>query len=595
MNKSKNLRRATRDGIRLLLRVHFFLPILSLLSVLPSTLHSAPSTNTPVSSLEEGKALFESGRYQDAISKFIMVLRSDPQNSDARQYLRQSVDQMRQNPAAASRRGINGAPPPTAQAEMREMLQKRAALTLDLMAIPGLQVTTQNAVTQVEIATPQLFEENKGGLKEEGIPILDRVAAWLKTFGQQPILIHCYPEELQDVATTGSLFLRRYSELYNFFTEERKMSPQRLISADMLADQAGGVSKGAKNEGAKGGSEGAIPNDGRSRIVIETMGSQSAYLEGAMPSASPKTAIARWLEFAIISHRDMFNPDEGEWATLDLAALSRTGLRNWAFKIVPETSKGSAVPVYEMSGTGNILKRLVWDGRNNKTGSLVPMGGYVVRINATDSDGTIKSEQITIQVQRTTGDEATTNLAQAKEAPSLTEKTTPKKKKKKKKAVAAPIVESVAPTPTPEATEVSTPAVTASGPANPADTTVSPPAAVPTPETPATEDPAEDSSHAIWKQVIQFDLNAGQLAPSVTSSLERIGKTLEVYPLQKVRIVGFASTEEKNAAALAKQRAEEVRSALLDQYHVDSKRVLMGGTRIKAGTTMSKVELSITN
>jgi outer membrane protein OmpA-like peptidoglycan-associated protein len=536
---------------------------------------------TSVSNLEEGKALFESGRYQDAISKFIMVLRSDPQNPEARQYLRQSVDQMRQNPAA--QRGPVGSTPSTARVEMREMLQKRAALTLDLMAIPGVDVTTQNAVTRVEIASSLVFPSDKGGLMEEGIPILDRVSAWLKTFGQQPILIHCYPEETQDVAATGSLFLRRYSELYNFFTEERKLSPQRLISADLLADQAASGKSSTKDAAP-------VPNvdTTKHRILIETLGSQSAFLEGAMPSSSPKTAIARWLEFAVISHRDIFNPEEGEWATLDLAALSRTGLRNWSFDIMNDADKSA---VYHLEGTGNVLKRLIWDGRNTKTGSLVQGGSYTARISATNTEGTIKSEQVVVRVERTTADEPIV----VGDVKPVAAKPTVKKAKRKKKKAAASVPALVVPV-TPAAT-ATPPAPDASSDAMP--TLPEPPVAADpsevSPATPETAEPAEDSSHAIFKQVIQFDKGVGELSPSVGTSLEQIGKTLDVYPLQKVRIIGFASTAEANAAVLAKKRADDVRSALEEQYHVDGKRILMGGTRVKAGSTMSKVELSITN
>jgi len=551
------------------------------LYTLPSTLYAA--TNLPVGSpaanLEEGKALFESGRYQDAISKFIMVLRSDPQNPDARRYLRQSVDQLRQNPTA-EHRGLDGTPPPTAQKEMREMLQKRAALTLDLTAIPGVQVNMQNAVTQVIIETGQIFDANNGGLKEEGVPILDRVSAWLKTFGQQPIIIHCYPEELQTVTSTGSLFLRRYSELYNFFIEERKLSPQRLISADLLADDAasGRVTPQASNVGTA------------SRIVIETLGSQSSLLDGAMPSAEPHTAIARWLEFAVISQRDAFNPEEGEWATLDLAALSRTGLRSWAFSILPEDhASDSHAAVYELSGKGNVLKRLDWDGRNPKTGSFVPTGGYVARITATDSDGTIKTEQVAVRVDNTSAPETLTNKEEPTAATS--EPVAKKAKKRKKKKAAAVVV--AAPTPTPPTPEPETSAAVDAP--TPTSVAAPVPASEPAAAEPTTPEPADDSSHAIWKQVLQFDAGSGDLAPSLAPSLERIGKTLEVYPLQKVRIVGFASTKEDGALLLAKKRAQSVRSVLLDQYHVDEKRVIIGGARVNDGDGMSKAELSITN
>ena len=83
--------------------------------------------------------------------------------------------------------------------------------------------------------------------------------------------------------------------------------------------------------------------------------------------------------------------------------------------------------------------------------------------------------------------------------------------------------------------------------------------------------------------------------PAVKSSLERIGKTLEVYPLQKVRITGFAMTSEADAAALAVKRAQTVRSILVEEYHVDAKRVIVAGGKTSPAENASKVEMSITN
>jgi outer membrane protein OmpA-like peptidoglycan-associated protein len=95
--------------------------------------------------------------------------------------------------------------------------------------------------------------------------------------------------------------------------------------------------------------------------------------------------------------------------------------------------------------------------------------------------------------------------------------------------------------------------------------------------------------------VIQFDPNQSEPAPTVKSSLERIGKTLEVYPLQKVRITGFAMTSENSAETLAVKRAETVRLILVEEYHVDVRRVIVAGGKTSTAENASKVELSITN
>jgi outer membrane protein OmpA-like peptidoglycan-associated protein len=529
---------------------------------IPPTASTSPEasllTNPDISAIEEGKALYENGQLIAALGKFMTVLRNDPHNSEARQYLRMIVDTMRQNPSVTSSKlGTKGqavTDNPAVQEEIRQMLQRRSRLTMDLNAIPGVKVVIQKNVNQVWINTPILFGDDSGGLKEQGVPILDRAAAWLKTYGQQPIIIHCYPEELQDANSNGSLFLHRYSELYNFFVDERKLAAQRFVSADLLMDKKGETKF-----------QDVAPSTTTMRIVIETIGAQSPVLED-MPSLSPGQTSSQWLENSITPSRRVFNPEEGEWTDLDLAALSRNGLRDWSFTLTPADGK-STQPVYQLKGKGNLLKRQSWDGHDQKTGDFVPAGNYTARLVSTNTDGTIKTQEEIVKVERTTKEEV----------PAMVEK--PKAK---------PHAKAKAPKVTPTA-------------ASPAGFTAAPvvasqngSASVSTSATTSAAS-SEESVHAIWKQVIQFDTNQSDLKPTVKSSLERIGKTLEVYPLQKVRITGFAMTSEANASTLATRRAEKVRSILVDEYHVDAKRVIVAGGKTLSEDNASKVEMSITN
>jgi outer membrane protein OmpA-like peptidoglycan-associated protein len=529
------------------------------------------------------------------------VLRKDPHQPEARQYLRMVIDIMRQNPAiAASKMGAPGgqavALSPLVQEELRKMLQQRSLFAMDLKAIPGVQFSMKGNMDQVAIDTSLLFAENSGALKEQGVPLLDRVAAWLKTYGQQPVIVHCYPEELQEASTNGSLFLHRYSELFSFFVEERKLPPQRFVSADLLK---------TTNTPADVEVSSSAP-----KVVIETLASQSAALE-AMPSAAPEHALSRWLELSIMTSRTLFNPEEGEWINFDVAALTRTGLRNWVFKIIPVEGKDPQ-PVLLVEGKGNLLKRLAWDGHHQKTGSFVPSGSYIARLVATDSDGTIMNRENALQVLRTTAPE-----------PDLVEKPKPKVKVAKKptakriqlakaesKKVPSPLVGEAAdggadnakanppPTTSPTRGEDKNKGEESDSLIDAKQT-----AAVPSPTPTGGEGNKEetesqdtgDSVHAIWKQVIQFEPNQSELKPTVKASLERIGKTLEVYPLQKVRITGFAMRSELNSPDLAQQRAEAVRSILVDEYHVDKKRVIVAGGQTTTAENASKVEMSITN
>src|SRR4029077_4606526 len=115
--------------------------------------------SSDASNLEEGKALYENGQMIAALGKFMGVLRSDPHNPEARQYLRLIVDTMRQNPAiSASKMGQEQAlaSNPAVQEEIRRMLQLRSRLTLDLKAIPSIQIDVDANVNKVTIDTSLL-------------------------------------------------------------------------------------------------------------------------------------------------------------------------------------------------------------------------------------------------------------------------------------------------------------------------------------------------------------------------------------------------------------------------------------------------------
>jgi outer membrane protein OmpA-like peptidoglycan-associated protein len=523
--------------------------------------------------LEQGKALYDQGQYTAALDKFMQVLRRDPQQPEARQYLRMVVEKIRYQknmamPAAvggeaqgAARvqgiprqipRGMTPAVPvAVSDEEIRQRVRQRQLLALDLAAIPGVKVQTQAKQVQVEIETALLFTDKTGGLREEGIPMLDRVAAWLKTFGQQPVMIHCYPEELEDAKLNGSLFLHRYAQLYGFFVDERKMSASRFINSAL---SKGEKSKSKEDADASEEPEVAISTQS-SKIVIATLGG------GAMPAEDPAAMTARWLELSILPSHAEFNPQDGDWTTLDLAVLNRKGVREWSFKIIPAlgSAKDKTTPLLALDGKGNMLKRISWDGRNIKTGSFAAPGDYRCKLVATDADGATHVKEVLLKISGP--------------APKPVVARKPKKAKTIAKQKPAPAVTKVA-------------SVPVAVPAKPEAVVPAAPDAAPEAEASA------DGTHAIWKQVIQFDANESDLKPTLKASLERIGKTMEVYPLQKVRIVGFADTTEANAAGLARQRADRVRNTLINEYQVDARRVIVAGGQVGSA---SKVEISITN
>jgi outer membrane protein OmpA-like peptidoglycan-associated protein len=525
--------------------------------------------------LDECRALFESGQHNSALGKCMAVLRQDPHHEEARYYVRQLVDIIKAKPGSAAASGgasgISGASSLT-QEESAARLRKRMLLAMDLRALPGIKVLGDGGQSRVEINTSWLFPDKSGGLKDSGVPLLDRVSSWLKTYGNQPIIIHSYPEELSQTPEDGSLFIQRYSELYNFFVEEKRFDPIRFVSVDLLSRAEGAKKapvKKARNKRtvrAKDSNEPKTPIPTGSVIVIETVGSASLVPGRGADVTLPALS---WIEFAVIPSKTEFSPEKGEWTNLDVAAVSKKPAKSWNFTITKE--KGTQ-PVLAKSGTGNILERISWNGIDEKSGSLVPTGVYVAQLTAMSDSNLEKKTEIKITVRR----EGQALVASTPDSPAPA-----KKKGKKKKKVATPVSASASETP---AAAPTTPAA-ATAPADDLLTT----------EVTSEAEPSDASGATIWKQVIQFDRDAAAIKPTLKTSLERIAKTLEVYPLQKVRIVGFASADEAGGLALAKKRAEAIRNSLVKDYNVDATRVVGAGGKISDGPDAQKAELSITN
>jgi len=580
--------------------------------VLPSnTTTTNDSANRTLNSdavLEQGKQLYESGQYVAALDKFMKVLRRDPQQPEARQYLRLVVDQLRtkratanpytrtSTPSGTSTRPVKGKPTlsttkasvPAAflDGEVKKRVRQRKLLALDLAAIPGVNINVGAKQSQIEIKTSLLFADMTGGLREGGIPLLDRVAAWLKTFGQQPIAIHCFPEELDNA--NSSLFLHRYAQLYGFFADEHQIPATRFVNTDLPKTKDKDKDNDfADSQSAQGDLAVSTEN---AKIVIVSMGGSSADDE---ETVSPKSVA--WLEFSIMASRPAFVPQEGDSATLDLAALAKSGVKEWYFKISPAGTNTKAVMTLE--GKGNLLRRVSWDGRDQKSGSFVAPGTYTCKLYAANAENMAMSREIPLTIQQVGMTAAPEILEQPK---TVAVKPKPKPKPKPQpKAAKPPVEQTSAPAPSVAALpEATIPAVPPPKVVLPPDAPAeerseeTKPAASAAPAEHAEPDESDESSNAIWKQVIQFDRNEMDLKPTLKASLERIGKTLEVYPLQKVRIMGFAERTETNASGLAKQRADMIRQTLIKEYQVDPSRIIVAGGRVGSS---GKVEISITN
>jgi outer membrane protein OmpA-like peptidoglycan-associated protein len=139
-------------------------------------------------------------------------------------------------------------------------------------------------------------------------------------------------------------------------------------------------------------------------------------------------------------------------------------------------------------------------------------------------------------------------------------KTTARHPAKKKKAAAAPAADAEAPAPAPEA-EAAAPAA-------------------PAPQS-GGEKPSKPSSGTFE---LQFGKNTHQLTPEAEKRLAQIADTVAYYPLESLKIQGFAQPTESNAAQLAERRAKMVAGLLLNKYQIDPKKISVASSVSETAT-----------
>lgn len=292
-------------------------------------------------------------------------------------------------------------------------------------------------------------------------------------------------------------------------------------------------------------------------------------------------------------------PDRGEGAVIELSVQDPpAGLVSWKFQLLrPSSADGrDLAPLQEVVGGSPVFHQIFWNGRQNYFGAPLPSGRYECVLTATDGRNRQRTLHRWIQLQGASSvPERQLGPLEAAGAPSADlpqapppksselikegagkpqamqvaeRKSVPKRKagrsaaKKKKqeakkeapdKQTAEPAADSTEGSPV-ERTATDAQAVGGGAPAAPAA-------------------PVAASKPQPGGYKLDFNPGSHQLTPEGEKRLARIAETMAYYPLESLRVTGYAVPSEAQAEQLAQRRAQMVAGLLINKYQIEPKKI----------------------
>lgn len=295
------------------------------------------------------------------------------------------------------------------------------------------------------------------------------------------------------------------------------------------------------------------------------------------------------------------------------------GLVSWKFQLLQPSKDGSELlPLQEVVGGGPVFHQIFWNGRQNYFGGPLPSGRYECVLTALDAKNRQRTLHKWIQVLADEGDGGKL-LASAPEMDKSAAKaaTAADAVVEKAPVVAAPsadlgaekpLVKGVKPAAAKAAVEIAQApkskskrkvvqrgvrahkgakadkgkAARATEPkAEDAAAAPAAPAAAPDAKAPpaAAEPPAKPGHYDL-----AFSKNTHQMTPASEKALAKAVSDLSSYPLETLQVVGHASADETDSAALADRRAKMVAGLLINRYQVDPKKIAMSSSAGEGAT-----------
>jgi outer membrane protein OmpA-like peptidoglycan-associated protein len=279
-----------------------------------------------------------------------------------------------------------------------------------------------------------------------------------------------------------------------------------------------------------------------------------------------------------------FRPDKGEGAIIEFSVEDPpAGLVSWKFQLL-QPAEGEArdlAPLQDIAGGSPVFHQIYWNGRQNYFGPPLAAGRYECVLTATDAKNRQRTLHRWIQLIDSSAPPGAP-MAAAKPAASAPAGAPPTELAPGSKADTL-----VKDQPEINAVEIGKTGAVESAPA-------------PKKHRKRAAPPAEKSASADAAPVkpmkpdtgnfeLAFNANTHQLTREAERQLEQVAQTMVYYPMENLKIVGYAESAETDSAGLAERRAQMVASLLINKYQIEPKKIQVTSTVVETPT--HKVEI----
>lgn len=275
-----------------------------------------------------------------------------------------------------------------------------------------------------------------------------------------------------------------------------------------------------------------------------------------------------------------FRPDKNEGVIIELSVSDPpAGLLSWKFQLLrPSGPGGDLEPLQEIVGGGPVFHQIYWNGRQNYFGALLPPGRYECVLTGTDTKNRQRTLHRWIHIPETgapaaasAGPWSSAQPAGAGGAPAASSAEPAARAAAAPAAdldgaVAAESLVKEAPARTARGVQIGKPKMKAR-PARVKAAAASSQAEAPAPKD---EKPAKPGS---GHYDLDFNKSTHQLTPEGERRLATVAETVAYYPLERLKLVGYAHSLEPDPAALAERRAKLVAGLLINKYQVEPKKI----------------------
>ncbi|MBI4655418.1 MAG: OmpA family protein [Elusimicrobia bacterium] len=261
----------------------------------------------------------------------------------------------------------------------------------------------------------------------------------------------------------------------------------------------------------------------------------------------------------------------------------------WRFQIFNLQPDNTLLLIQEINGNGHQYHQSFWNGRKDFFGAAYENGKYLFSITASDVRGNESSMRKMLLLKSQSGQETETSSKEKAGAPKKKEigkvlsgktekEASPAEKGTRKSVKLAPSKSGALKTA--KKTPVSKPSAPVSSKPEPTQDETAPV---------SDADQTEFSGQVIYK--IYFRDGSSSITPNSERKLSQVADNMNLYPMAKVKLTGYAYSGEPNSETVAQNRANFVAGVLSNKYGITKQRIEIH-TRISE-TPKSIVEIKM--